>query len=203
MNKHYFNQKEFLNMRAILNKPDGIIAFPTDTVWGMGCKVYHKDAVDRIYQIKSRSKIKPLILLGSKMDHLVPFLGSIHDKAWEIINKYLPGGVTVVLPKSPKTPDFITSGMNTVGIRIPDHPVFLDLLENAVDEHVLATTSANISDLSSSVTKQQTENSVGNLVDYVLDDFGHSARGAESTVLSVDDTGNINILRQGAIYIEI
>ncbi|MDD3013577.1 MAG: L-threonylcarbamoyladenylate synthase [Candidatus Gastranaerophilales bacterium] len=203
MNIFHLQENELIKIHNALSKTDGVIAFPTDTVWGIGCLVENKDAVDRIYHIKNRSKIKPLILLGSKIDYLVPYLNEIPEKAWEIINKYLPGAVTLVLPKNKKTPDYITSGFDTVGIRIPNNPPLIDLLENSVKDHVLATTSANISDTVSSLTKKDVENSVGDFVDYILDDYGFICNGTESTVLSVDRTGNIKILRQGAVEIKI
>jgi len=203
MNTFHLPENELIKIRNVLNKPDGIIAFPTDTVWGMGCRINNKSAVDRIYRIKTRSKIKPLILLGSKIEYLVPYLKEIPEKAWEIIDKYLPGAVTLVLPKSEKTPDYITSGFDTVGIRIPDNPPFVDLLEYAVDGHVLATTSANISDTASSLTKEDVKNSFGDSVDYILDDYGFPCKGIESTVLAVDISGKITIFRQGAVEIKI
>ena len=203
MNIFHLPDNELIKIRNVLSKPDSVIAFPTDTVWGMGCLVNNKAAVDRIYHIKTRSIIKPLILLGSKIDYLVPYLQEIPEKAWEIINKYLPGAVTLVLSKSEKTPDYITSGFDTVGIRIPNNPPFIDLLENAIENHVLATTSANISDTRSSLTKQEVENSVGKYVDYILDDYNYPCKGIASTVLAVDLSGNITILRQGSVDIKI
>jgi len=203
MNKLTVQRDELDKIQNILAKPDGVIAFPTDTVWGMGCIVENKDAVDRIYQIKARPKIKPLILLGSKIDYLVPYLNEIPEKARDIINRYLPGAVTIVLPKSNKTPDYVTAGLNTVGIRIPDNPPFIEILENVVPTHVLATTSANISDAGPSLTKQDVMDSVGSLVDYVLDDYGYMCKGTASTVLSVDKAGEITIFRQGAVEIKV
>jgi len=203
MNTFHLSENELIKIHNVLSRPDGVIAFPTDTVWGMGCLINNKEAVDRIYRIKTRSKIKPLILLGSKIDHLVPYLDEIPKKAWEIIDKYLPGAVTLVLPKSEKTPDYITSGYNTVGIRIPDSPPFIDLLNNAVENHVLATTSANISDTKSSLTRLDVENSIGQYVDYILDDYGFLCKGISSTVLAVDTSEKITIFRQGAVVIKI
>jgi L-threonylcarbamoyladenylate synthase len=188
MNTFHLSENELIKIRKALYKPDGIIAFPTDTVWGVGCLIGNRDAVNRIYRIKTRSKIKPLILLGSKIDYLVPYLNEIPQRAWEIINKYMPGAVTLVLPKSEKVPDYITSGFDTVGIRIPDNPPFIDLLENAVEEHVLATTSANISDTKSSLTREDVENSVGPYIDYILDDYGYPCKGMESTARCTPST---------------
>ncbi len=179
----------------------GIIAFPTDTVWGIGCVVENSAAVEKIYKIKSREANKPLILLGSKLEYLLPFIEFLPDKAEELINKYLPGPLTLVLKKSNKTPGYITAGFDTVGIRIPDHPVFLELLDKAVKNHVLATTSANVSGKGSVASKDEVIDALGNSVDFVLDDYGFRSEGKESTVASVDINNKIKVLRQGAVII--
>lgn len=203
MYKFQIAQKEIKRIRECLEKPDGIIAFPTDTVWGIGCLVENKLAVDKIYSIKGRSSIKPLILLGSKISDLVPYVSQIPEIAWNIIDNYMPGAVTLILPKSEKAPSYLTSGGNTIGIRIPDCPVFLSMLENAVDSHVLATTSANISGEKAGLSKFEVEESLGSKINYVMDDYGFIPKGVESTVVLVDSSGCIKILRQGTVKIEI
>lgn len=197
----YFNMNNKIN--DILKKPDGIIAFPTDTVWGIGCLVENKNAVERIYSIKERSKKKPLIILGSKIEHLVPYVSMISETAWKIIYKYLPGAVTLVFPKSEKTPHYLTSGGNTIGIRIPDSPPIIEFLEKSVKNHVLATTSANISNEKPGLSKSDVLKNLGDKVDYILDDCGFKAKGTESTVILIDSNDNIKILRQGAVLINI
>ncbi|OGI05070.1 MAG: threonylcarbamoyl-AMP synthase [Candidatus Melainabacteria bacterium GWF2_32_7] len=197
------SHKEIIKIHNSLEKKDGVIAFPTDTVWGIGCLIDNELAVDRIYSIKGRSENKPLILLGSKIEHLVPYVAEIPEIAWKIIDKYLPGAVTLVLKKSENTPFYLTSGGDTIGIRIPDCPPFLSLLDNAVENHVLATTSANLSGEPAALSKSEAEGSIGDKVDYILDDYGYSAKGTESTVVLVDLSGNIKILRQGAIAIDV
>ncbi|EKE02210.1 MAG: hypothetical protein ACD_20C00411G0011 [uncultured bacterium] len=197
------SEKEIIKIHNSLKSPDGIIAFPTDTVWGVGCLIENELAVNRIYSTKGRSEIKPLILLGSKIEYLVPYVAEIPEVAGKIIDKYLPGAVTLVLQKSDKTPSYLTSGGNTVGIRIPNCPPFLSLLDNAIESHVLATTSANLSGEPAALSKSEIENKLGDKVDYILDDYGYSAKGTESTVVLVDPSGNIKILRQGAVAIDV
>ena len=202
MNDFLLSGNDLAKIQEVLSKPNGVIAFPTDTVWGVGCHVFNKQAVERIYSVKGRSKNKPLILLGSKIEHLVPFVASIPDVAKELIEKHLPGALTLILPKSPKTPYYITAGFDTVGIRIPACPVFLEMLDRAVDGHVLATTSANVSGEISGKNKDEVVKSLGNDVDYVLDDYGFVSQGIESTIVSVENN-DIKILRQGSIRIEL
>lgn len=202
MNNFQLPEKEITKARDILNKPDGIIAFPTDTVWGIGCNINNEKAIKKIYSAKNRPKNKPLILLGSKIEYLIPYVDQIPDNAWHIINKYLPGAVTLVLPKSKLVSSILTLGFDTIGIRIPDNPPLLDLLEQAVKNHVLATTSANISGISPSLTKHEVELSLGSHIDYILDDYGFLPQGKESTVVSIDSEGKTKILRQGTVEIK-
>ncbi len=193
---------EIIKIKNSLEKQDGIIAFPTDTVWGIGCLIQNEHAVRRIYLLKNRPQNKPLILLGSKIDYLVPYVKEIPEKAWAIIDEFLPGAVTLVLEKSDKTPDYITSGFHTVGIRIPDYQPFVELLKKCTEEHVLATTSANISGKGSNSQKEEVKRDLGDAVDYILDDYGYPPKGKESTVIEINNQGEINILRQGSISLK-
>lgn len=185
-------------INTILNN-DGVIAFVTDTVWGLGCLPNNKKAIEKIYSIKGRDKSKPLILMSNKEENLVPYVKEIPLKAKELMKKYFPGALTVVLEKSEKTPFDITSNKNTVGIRIPDNKVFKELC-SIIDGHVLATTSANLSNEPSSKTYKEAVNSIGNFVDLVIEDFGHNCKGKESTVVLVAEN-SIKILRQGSTFI--
>ena len=183
-------------LNKILNN-NGVIAFVTDTVWGIGCRVDNEQAVSRIYDIKGRDRNKPLILMSNKIEYLKPYVRNLSNTAQSLIDKYLPGALTIVAEKSELTPEYITSGKNTVGIRIPNNK-FFELLCETIDTHVLATTSANISNEQSSKSYAEAQNSIGTLVDIIYDDYGYTCQGLESTVvLAVDD--NINILRQGSI----
>lgn len=190
------------NIREIL-KNNGVIAFPTDTVWGIGCLPENKKAVEKIYSIKSRDTGKPLILLGKNIESLLPYVEKLPENAEKIVKKYFPGAVTLVVKKSALTPDYITAGFDTVGIRVPDCPIFIEMLEKCIDNGVLATTSANISEMGAISTKEEVINSIGDKIDYILDDFGFIPKGTESTVVSVNEAGIIKVLRQGAIEVKI
>lgn len=199
---NFINEVEVKKIKNIL-KNDGVIAFPTDTVWGIGCLPENKSAVEKIYSAKSRESAKPLILLGKNTESLMPYIESFHENAQKIIDKYFAGAVTLVLKKSSLTPDFITSGFDTVGIRIPVCPPFIELLEKCTDSGVLATTSANISGKGALSEKKEVISSVGDKVDYILDNFEFIPKGIESTVVFVDSAGKMKVLRQGGIKIEI
>lgn len=177
----------------------GVIAFVTDTVWGLGCLPNNDEAVEKIYEIKGRDKSKPLILMSNKEEHLIPYVKEIPTKAKELMQKYFPGALTLVMERSEQTPLTITSGKNTVGIRVPNNEFFKELC-SIIDGHVLATTSANLSNHPSSKTYEEAMNSIGNLVDIVFKDYGYSCAGKESSVVLICEN-DIKVLRQGSIII--
>ena len=180
-------------------KKDGVISFVTDTVWGIGCLPHSGIAVEKIYEIKGRNRSKPLILMSNSLEYLLPYVENLSQTAKNLAGKYFPGAITLVVNKSDKTPEFITSGMNTVGIRIPNNEIFKTLCEN-VEGHVLATTSANLSGMPSAKNYREALTYIGNFVDYVLQEESDKAKGLESTVvLAVND--DVKILRQGAVFI--
>lgn len=177
---------------------DGVIAYVTDTVWGVGCLPSSEKAVKKIYEIKHREVQKPLILMSSEAYHLLDYVKQpLSKQASLLIKKYFPGALTLVLEKSDKTPYYMTSNMDTVGIRVPDNAVFKEICDN-ITGNVLATTSANLSHQPSAKTYEQALENMQGLVDIVIPDYGYFAKGLESTVAGVfgDD---IKIFRQGAI----
>lgn len=177
---------------------DGVIAYVTDTVWGVGCLPSSEKAVKKIYEIKHREAQKPLILMSSEAYHLLDYVKQpLSKQASLLIKKYFPGALTLVLEKSDKTPYYMTSNMDTVGVRVPDNAVFKEICDN-ITGNVLATTSANLSHQPSAKTYEQALENMQGLVDIVIPDYGYFAKGLESTVAGVfgDD---IKIFRQGAI----
>lgn len=185
--------KEKIN--TILNN-DGVIAIVTDTVWGLGCLPSSEKAVKKIYEIKKREAQKPLILMSNDVENLLPYVKPINKKAEELIEKHFPGALTLVLQKAENTPDYITSGFDTVGIRVPDNQVFKEICEG-VNGHVLATTSANLSHQPSSKTYEQALENMSGLADLIIEDFGQNCKGLESTVALISGD-EVKILRQGA-----
>ena len=125
-----------------LNKGE-VLAFKTDTVWGFGCLPSDDVAVDKIYEIKKRDEKKPLILMSYEFEPLQKYIEEIPKYAYDLIEKYLPGGLTLIFKKSKLCSPKITS-FNTIGIRIPNSTDFINIAKN-VEGGVLATTSCNIS----------------------------------------------------------
>ena len=179
---------------------DGVIAFVTDTVWGLGCLPASEKAVKKIYEIKHREAKKPLILMSYDFYPMFDYVQQpIEKEAQRLIKKYFPGALTLVLQKSEKTPDYITSNLSTVGIRVPDNKTFADICKN-IDGRVLATTSANISGEPPALTYEEAVNYIGDKVDLVIEDLGKKAQGRASTVAGFKN-GEAVIYRQGEIEI--
>ena len=180
---------------------DGVIAYVTDTVWGLGCLPNSEKAVKKIYEIKKRESQKPLILMSNETYNLLEYVKPISKVGCKLIKKYFPGALTIVTEKSDKTPYYITSNMETVGIRVPDNEVFEEICE-IIPNHVLATTSANLSHQPSAKTYEQAIENMSELADFVIPDYGYTCKGLESTVAGVFGD-ELRIFRQGVVNIDI
>ena len=137
--------------------------------------------------------------MSNEIENLLPYVEALNENTKDLIKKHFPGALTLVLEKSLITPDYITSGFNTVGIRLPNNQIFKEICETAAG-HVLATTSANLSDQPAAITYEQAKAYMANKADLIIEDFGQSAQGLESTVVLVSQN-QIKTLRQGAILL--
>ena len=181
-------------------KNGGVIAYVTDTVWGIGCLPDNEEAVKKIYEIKHRDGKKPLILMSNEFYNLLEYVKQpIEKEAQKLIKQHFPGALTLVLEKSEKTPDYITSGMPTVGVRIPDNATFANICKN-IDGHVLATTSANLSGEPAALSFDEAVKYIGEQVDLVIPSYGEEAKGQASTVAGFKD-GKVVVFRQGEIEV--
>ncbi len=173
----------------------GIVAYPTDTVYGLGASAGIPEAVERVYKVKERPLNMPLPLLLADVSQITSVAEPATPIAWLLINSFLPGALTLVLPKSSSVPDIITAGGTTVAVRIPAHPVPIALIEGLGTP--IVGTSANLSGKPSPLTAEEVYYQLGSKVDLVIDG-GRCPGGKESTV--VDVTGETPIvLREGAI----
>jgi len=182
--------------RAIkILKDGGIVAFPTDTVYGLGGNVFSIEAAERIYRVKQRPRHIPLPVLLADSTQLADIVAAVPETARYLMRHFWPGGLTLVLPKKDTLPDIITAGSNKVAVRIPDHVVPLALIRG-LGAPIIGT-SANISDKPSPVTAEEVDQQIGSQIDLIID-MGRCPGGLESTV--VDVTGEIPvILRRGVI----
>jgi L-threonylcarbamoyladenylate synthase len=177
---------------AVLQK-GGLVAFPTDTVYGVGAPVFAADAVLRLYEIKGRSSEKAIAVLVARADDLERVAARLSPSAFKLARRFWPGPLTLVVPKHPALPEAV-SALPTVGIRQPDHPVAQRLLTLTGP---LAVSSANLSGHPSPVSAQEVMTQLGGRIDLLLDG-GQTPGGVASTV--VDCTGERPVIvRAGPI----
>ena len=184
----------------------GLVAFPTETVYGLGADACNPDAVARIYSVKGRPADHPLIVHVASMDLLGDWAADVPAYAIALARDYWPGPMTLVVTRSELAGDFITGGQDTVGVRVPNHPVALGLLEafaRAGGKGVAAPSANRFGNVSPTTAQAVSDE----LSDYlamsdVILDGGACAVGVESTI--IDCTGDVpKILRPGAITEEM
>jgi L-threonylcarbamoyladenylate synthase len=174
-------------------KRGGLVAFPTDTVYGVGALAFDGIAVESIYAAKDRPVEKAIPVLIGDPDNLVKVSLEVPEITLKLAARFWPGPLTLVVPKHPDLPEAV-SAAPTVGVRVPDHPVARALLRAAGP---MAVTSANLSGQPSPVTAQEVFAQLGGRIALILDD-GKTPGGVPSTV--VDCTGaEPQILREGPI----
>jgi L-threonylcarbamoyladenylate synthase len=172
----------------------GLVAFPTETVYGLGANALDAGAVAKIFELKGRPESSPLIVHAASIEMARGLVSEWPQRADELATRYWPGPLTMVLPKSPAIPGIVTAGLATVGIRVPAHPVALRLIEAAGVP--IAAPSANRFTHLSPTTIQHVIDEFGDAVDVL--DGGPSQVGIESTVVSLVG-GTLTLLRPGMI----
>jgi L-threonylcarbamoyladenylate synthase len=193
------NNLDAIQLAITIIKAGGVIAFPTDTVYGIGADLWSEKAIDRLYQVKGRSYDKAIpILIGEQSQlNLVVDHSALNPKASILMNAFWPGAMTLILPKHQSVPDRL-SAYPTVGVRMPDHALLLQLLKQTGP---LAVTSANRSGQPDAFTAQQVENDLSGRIELILDG-GTTPGAAPSTVVDCS-TGELNLLRVGEITREM
>lgn len=179
---------------AAIIRRGGLVAFPTETVYGLGANALDEDAVRSIYEAKRRAFDDPLIVHVASMAELDGIVAEFPDTARALAGRFWPGPLTLVLPKVPVIPDIATANLPTVAVRIPSHPVAQALIRAA--GLPIAAPSANLFTRTSATTAAHVVEDLGDRVDLVLDG-GPASHGIESTVVAAQ--GNeARLLRPGA-----
>lgn len=173
----------------------GVVAFPTDTVYGVGAGAYIEPAIARVYDIKNRPRELALPLLLADAAQIHEIAEFIPAYAWRLVDRFMPGGLTLVVFRSRVVTDIITAGGDTVAIRIPDHPVPVALIKGS--GMPLVGTSANLSGQPSVFTPADVRRQIGDKVDMIIAG-GPLPGGKESTVVDITGEGPV-ILRRGAV----
>ncbi len=172
-----------------------LVAFPTETVYGLGADALNPDAVGRIFAAKERPPGHPLIVHVPDLETARELSAEWPEVATRLAEAFWPGPMTLIVPRGDRVPEAVTGGLATVGIRVPDHPVALALLDET--RRPIAAPSANIHQRISPTCAEHVVDSLGDRVDVVVDG-GPTDVGVESTVVRVGDDG-VEILRPGMI----
>lgn len=179
-------------------KTGGLVAFPTETVYGLGCDAMNAEAAAKVFEVKQRPQFDPLIVHIVDLKQLKIVIAALPDLGQRLIDAFWPGPLTLVLPKQPAIPDLITAGLSTVAVRMPNHPVAQTLIREAGTP--IAAPSANPFGYVSPTTAQHVADGLGNRVDLILDG-GPCPVGVESTIISLAGS-QPELLRPGSITIE-
>lgn len=180
---------------AEIIRAGGLVAFPTETVYGLGADAFNPSALAKIFAAKGRPTADPLIVHICEVNQLELVTGSVSDEAMSLVEEFWPGPLTLVLPRGEQVPDLITAGLGSVAVRLPDHPVALALLRKAGVP--IAAPSANLFGHTSPTTAAHVLADLDGRVDLIIDG-GATRVGVESTVL--DMTSNpARILRHGGV----
>lgn len=175
-----------------------LVAIPTETVYGLAGNGFNTDAVTSIFETKKRPSFDPLILHTDSLEKVSVFVEEIPEQAKELAKEFWPGPLTMLFRKKPNVPDLVTSGLDTVAVRIPNHPLTLALLKSL--NFPLAAPSANPFGYVSPTTPQHVARQLGHDIPYILDG-GACEVGVESTIISFEEKVP-TVLRMGGLAVE-
>jgi len=185
-------QGRHINRAAEVLSRGGVVVYPTDTVYGLGCDITNKKAIEKITAIKGRDPKKPMSFVCSDLQHISRY-ARVSNFAYRILKRFLPGPYTFVLEATRETPKILLTKQKTVGIRIPDNKVSLELV--AALGNPIISTSANLSNDEPIGNPDDLAKILGPRVDIILDS-GVLAQTPSTVVSLVNDS--VNILREGA-----
>ena len=175
-----------------------IVAIPTETVYGLAGNAFNNNAVSKIFDAKKRPYFNPLIVHTNSIDKVFEF-ANLAGPALALAQKFWPGPLTLLVPKKDNIPDLVTAGSPVIAVRIPAHPITLQLLEKI--DFPLAAPSANPFGYVSPTTAEHVASQLGDVIPFILDG-GPCAVGLESTIAGFDFADNLLIYRIGGIPIE-
>ena len=173
----------------------GVAAIPTDTLYGLAACAFDESAVLKVYELKGRPEGMALPLLLSDAEDMLRCVEEAPREAWSLAERFWPGALTLVLSKSAYVPDIVTAGMDTVALRVPDHPV-----PRAIAKKLgapITGTSANLSGKPGLTNAAGVRREFGDAIDFVLDG-GDAPGGVASTILDMSG-GEMRVLREGAV----
>jgi L-threonylcarbamoyladenylate synthase len=187
-----------IRQAAEIIKKGGLVAFPTETVYGLGADAFNPIAVARVFEVKQRPYFDPLIVHVASDGDLGKLVTGIPSDAKRLIDRFWPGPLTVVLLKKEEVPDIVNAGLPTVAIRMPKHPVAMRLIEQAGCP--IAAPSANPFGYLSPTRAEHVRDQLGDQIDFILDG-GPCEVGVESTIISFFEK-RPRLLRPGGVALE-
>lgn len=189
---------ESIRLAGRVIRTGGLVAFPTETVYGLGCDAMNADAAAKIFEAKQRPQFDPLIVHIADPMQLNVVIESLPTAGQRLMEAFWPGPLTLVLSKQPAIPDLVTAGLSTVAVRMPNHPVAQAFIREAGTP--IAAPSANPFGYVSPTTAQHVADGLGSTIDLILDG-GPCPVGVESTIVSLAGP-QPELLRPGSITIE-
>lgn len=192
------SDNEAIQRAAEIIKRGGIVAFPTETVYGLGADAFNPLAVARVFEVKKRPSFDPLIVHVADSADVKKLAKEIPSNAKKLTERFWPGPLTIVLLKEENIPDIVTAGLPSLAIRMPNHPMALALIEES--KCPIAAPSANLFGYLSPTTAEHVRDQLGDQVDLILDG-GPCPVGVESTIVSFLEEEPM-LLRPGGVSLE-
>jgi len=177
----------------ILN--EGVIGYPTETVYGLGANALSDAAVEKVFKLKGRERAKPILIISSDIEQVTKLISSFPARAEILARFFWPGPLTIVFEASLKLPDLLLGGGSRIGIRIPDNRTCLELLK--LCGVPITSTSANISGQKNPISAQEVYENFGDKLDLIIDGGASPSRTPSTVVLVKHD--NVTLIREGAI----
>ncbi len=187
-------EKELIDLAVDVLENDGLVVYPTDTLYGIAANALSNKAILKVYKVKGRTSKKPLSIAFHSLSQAKKYV-KFNSFTLKLAKKFLPGPLTIILPMKHKFPKELTFGSKNVGIRIPDNEIALELMKGF--KYPITSTSANISGDKDPVTAEDAEKQIGNKVDLILDGGKCKLKKPSTIVEIIED--EIKVLREGAI----
>ena len=184
---------------VVMLRAGGVIAFPTDTLYGVGADAFNVEAVERVFTAKGRDREHGLPVLIADSGQICQVAVNVSKAADHLASRFWPGALTLVLRRSPELPAIVSGGVPTVAVRVPAHPIPVRIIR-ALGNPIVGT-SANRAGESDPVTMAEVEEQIGPWLDYVFEDDAFEPHGEPSTIVDMT-TRRPRVLREGAVTSE-
>lgn len=188
-------QSELLKSVAEIILDDGVIGYPTETVYGLGANALSDIAVEKVFELKGRERNKPILIICSDIEQVKSMVSSFPERAAALASAFWPGALTMVLKADPRLSRLLLGGGNQVGIRIPGNKICLELLKSCGVP--ITSTSANISGQKNPISALEVRENFGDKLDLIIDG-GDSQSRVPSSVVGVEEEA-VKLIREGAI----